>query len=427
MIHFEGDAPVGERSVSRRFRAQWSVAKAASKGWDVNATPDRRPLTILQLTPELNAGGVERGTLEIAQAVAAAGGRALVASAGGRLMGRLAGVGAEGVTLPLASKNPATLLLNARRLARLITREGVDIVHARSRAPAWSGLWAAERAGARFMTTYHGAYSESFPGKRAYNEVMARGDPVIAISHFIAELVMERHQTPPERLRVIPRGADLSVFNEARTTGARVAALANQWGVADDPRTVVLLPGRLTRWKGQTLFVEALALLKTRLGADAFQGVIVGGGAAEAPMGRFERELRAQIAAADLGDVVRLVGHCDDMPAAYQLSGYAVSASLEPEAFGRVAVEAQAMGVPVIAAAHGGALETVAAGETGWVFEPGSAEALADALAEALEQSREARRTMGLAAEARVRRRFSTEAMQNATLAVYAEAAGRGF
>ena len=387
----------------------------------------QRPLTILQLTPELNAGGVERGTLEIAQAVVAAGGRALVASAGGRLAARLRVHGAQSVILPLATKNPAQMLLNAARLTRLIRREGVDIVHARSRAPAWSGHLAARRTGVRFITTYHGTYSENFPGKKQYNAVMAKGDPVIAISEFIAAHVAARHGVPPERIEVIPRGADLAVFNEAKTSAARVGALAEAWGLADDLRPVFMLPGRLTRWKGQTLFLDALALLKARLGAEAFQGVLVGGEAAEGPMGKFERELRGRIAALGLQDVARLVGHCDDMPAAYRLAGYAVSASLEPEAFGRVAVEAQAMGAPVIAAAHGGAMETVVDGETGWRFEPGSAEALAAAMEHALGVSKERRRAMAEAGVALVRARFSVAAMQAATLAVYEKAAGRPF
>lgn len=386
-----------------------------------------RPLTILQLVPELNAGGVERGALEIAQAIKSAGGRAIVASADGRLATRLVQAGGESVIMPLASKSPATMMMNSFRIERLIRTEGVHLTHARSRAPAWSGYWATKRISGRFITTYHGAYSEGLPGKRLYNSVMAKGDPVIAISNFIAAHVQERHGVPPERIEVIPRGADTAVFDEQRTSPARVRALAGLWGLADDVRPVLMLPGRLTRWKGQTLFLEALAILKRRLGTDAFQGLIVGGGTPDAPMSKFEKELRRQIAQLGLADVARLVGHCDDMPAAYRLAAYAVSASLEPEAFGRVAVEAQAMGVPVIASGHGGAMETVVDRTTGWLFHPGSAEGLAVALKAALALSNDDRRRMGERARDHVRKNFSVAAMQERTLRVYEAAARRKF
>ncbi|MEL6977254.1 MAG: glycosyltransferase family 4 protein [Pseudomonadota bacterium] len=410
---------------------------------------ETRPLTILQLTPELNVGGVERGAVEIAQAVAAAGGRAIIASAGGRMETKLKAVGGESVVLPLAAKNPIVIERNAARLTQLIKDESVDIVHARSRAPAWSGYWAAQRSGAHFITTYHGAYSEGLPGKRAYNSVMAKGRPVIAISEFIADLVRTRHGTPPERIKVIPRGADLTIFDEAKLAPGRVSALARAWSVADDPRPVLMLPGRLTRWKGHEMFLTALGLLKERLGESGFQALIVGGersgwrARAEAPggggasavepgarrgdEGRFELELRAKCAALGLTDMVRFVGHCDDMPSAYRLAAMVISASLEPEAFGRVAVEAQAMGAPVIAAAHGGAMETVADGETGFLFEPGEPEALAEAMAYGLSLSKAHRRAMGEAGVTRVRNRFSVATMQASTLQVYQEVAGRVF
>ncbi|MEO1330920.1 MAG: glycosyltransferase family 4 protein [Pseudomonadota bacterium] len=375
------------------------------------------PPTVLQVTPRLNSGGVERGALEIAEAITAAGGRALIASEGGRLEPRLAEVGAELVRLPVASKNPLEIQRNVGRLAEAIRAQGVDLIHARSRAPAWSALGAARRTATPFVTTYHGVYNEGAPGKRFYNSVMARGDRVIAISEMIADLIWARHGVGMDRVRVIHRGADTRLFSADAVAPERVATLRAAWGLIEETRPIVLLPGRLTRWKGQTVFLEALAILRRR-GGPAALALLVGGDEGD---GAFHNELAAQIERLELGAEARLVGACEDMPAAYRLGDLAVSASTDPEAFGRVAVEAQAMGLPVIATAHGGALETVAAGETGWLVAPRSPEALAEALAEALGMAAEGRWAMSEAAVARARERFSVAAMQSSTLAVYRE------
>ncbi|HUF55318.1 MAG TPA: glycosyltransferase family 4 protein, partial [Thermohalobaculum sp.] len=317
----------------------------------------KRPLTVLQVVPSLVAGGVEQGTIEVAAAVVQAGGRAIVASAGGPLERRIRAVGAELVLMNAASKNPLDIVQNGWALARLIRDVGADVVHARSRAPAWSALMAARRTATPFVTTFHGAYSERLPLKHFYNSVMARGRPVIAPSRFIGELVAERYGTPPDRIVVIPRGADPRVFSEERVTGHRAVDLAQRWGLLDDTRPVVMLPGRLSRWKGGESVVEAAAILRELRGPD-FLVLLVGGETQEG----FEATLARRIDALGVGDIVRLCGHCSDMAAALKLASLVVSASIEPEAFGRVAVEAQAMGRPVIATDHGGAQETVVPG-----------------------------------------------------------------
>ncbi len=381
-----------------------------------------RPLTVLQVLPRLDLGGVERGALEIARAIVDAGGRAIVASQGGRLEGRLTGMGAETVTLPLASKNPLAIIANARRLAHLIRAQEVDVVHARSRAPAWSAWLAARRTGRPFVTTWHGVYSEKEPLKRLYNSVMCKGRPTIAVSQFVADLIRARHGLDPAHLVVIPRGADVAAFAEEQVGAERAIATARAWGIVEDPRPVAMLPGRLSKWKGQGDFIEAAALLKARRGPD-FLCLIVGedGGSGLA------QRLEARIAALGAADVARLVGPCDDMPAAYKLASVVVSASTDPEAFGRVAVEAQAMGRPVIATDHGGARETVAHGQTGWLYPPGDAQALAEALDKALSLDASARAHMGMAGRARVASRFTVAAMQRATLDIYETATGRSF
>lgn len=362
---------------------------------------------------------MERGTVEIAAAIAAAGGRALVASRGGRMEGALTRAGGVLIRLDVGAKSPLAIRRNARILADIARAEGVQIIHARSRAPAWAGWLAARETGLPFVTTWHGVYRENFPLKRLYNGVMARGRPTIAVSEFVAGLIRDRH--PRAEIVVIPRGADLAQFDASAISAERTAALASRWGLVEDPRPVVMLPGRLTRWKGQAHFVEAAARLKALRGAEDFLFLMVG----DDPDSAFGRELTRLIRARGVEGCAALAGHCDDMAAALKLSSVVVSASIEPEAFGRVAVEAQAMGRPVVAADHGGARETVEHGVTGWRYPPGDAQALAETVQQALGLDESARAHMAAAGRARVAQRFSAEAMRRATLEVYAGALAR--
>ena len=376
--------------------------------------PATRRATVLQVLPALGAGGgVERGTVEIAAAVAVAGGRALVASEGGAAVHELSRAGAEHVALPLASKNPLVMRANIGHLAQLIEGEGVDIVHARSRAPAWSAYYAARQTGRHFLTTFHGTYSAGNPLKRRYNAVMTRGERVIALSGFIAGHIHRVYGVPARRIRVIHRGVDLARFDPTQVGAERVVTLAREWRLPDGV-LVVMLPGRLTRWKGQAFFIEAIA----RLGRRDIRCLLVG-----SDQGRtgYRHELEALISRHGLNEVVRVVDHCDDMPAAYMLTDVVVSASTDPEAFGRVIAEAQALGRPVIASDHGGARETVIAGETGWLTPPGDADALGVAIGRVLDLGVAARKTLAEKAIAHVRRNFSKDAMCAKTLDVYDE------
>lgn len=370
--------------------------------------------TVLQVLPALGGGGVERGTVEMAQAIAAAGGVALVASAGGRMAPLVTAAGGRNVALPLDTKSPFGIWANAARLEQVIRAERVGILHARSRAPAWSAWLAARRTGAHFVTTYHGAYGEDFPVKRQYNAVMARGERVIAISRFIAALVQRRHGVDPARIRVIHRGVDAVAFDPAAIEQARIDRLAAAWRLPPG-RQVVMLPGRLARWKGQDVLVAALA----QLGRADVVGVLVGGDRQHPA-----QALRIADMATRLGVDVRIVGDCDDMPAALSLADVVVNASLKPEAFGRVVIEAQAMGRPVIATDHGGAVETIEQGTTGWRVPPNDAAALAAALAHALALPAEARAPLGARSRAAVLDRYTVQAMQAATLNVYREVLG---
>jgi glycosyltransferase involved in cell wall biosynthesis len=371
-------------------------------------------LNVLQVIPALNDGGAERTTLEVAEALVRAGGVATVASAGGRLESELAAVGGALARGPYGSKNPLVIRANADRLAACARSTGAQLIHARSRAPAWSALWAARRLGLPFVTTYHGFYQAGGPLKRLYNSAMARGDTVIANSAFTADHVRAEHPFASDRIVVIPRGVDLSRFDPATLDPDRAARLAAAWGLdPGDRRARILLPGRISRWKGQDVLIDALGVLRGR--GVATIGLCVGGADGRDAI---LDELRARAVAADLD--VRFPGSCADMPAAYSLADVVVCPSTQPEPFGRTAVEAQAMGAPVIAADHGGARETVAPGQTGWLVTPGDAGALADALQNALAMTDDRRIAMAAAARQRVVKHFSKESLQKATLDVYA-------
>jgi len=373
----------------------------------------RRKGAVLQVVPRLVTGGVERGTVDVAAALVAYGWKAVVASAGGPLVRELERAGAQHVTLPLASKNPFVMRANVDRLATLIRHLDIDIVHARSRAPAWSARFAAARTQTHFVTTFHNAYGRGSFLKHRYNAVMATGERVIAISQFVAEHAATVYGVPAERLRVIPRGVDLIRFDPDKMRPERMITLTKAWRLLDGA-PVVLLPGRLTRWKGQQVLIEAMARLKRR----DIQAVILGSGSA-----RYRRELEAAVARAGSSASFRFIDDCADIAAAYMLADVVVSASTSPEGFGRVIVEAQAMGRPVVATAHGGALETVIPGETGWLVPPGDADALAAALAEALDQNPETRLAMARRQIAHARAEFSSALMAARTLTVYEEVA----
>ncbi|WP_454760988.1 glycosyltransferase family 4 protein [Caulobacter segnis] len=377
--------------------------------------------TLLQVTPELETGGAEQTTIDVAHAVVAQGGKALVATKGGRMAARLEADGGRLAQMPAQSKNPLVMLGNAARLIDLIRREKVSLVHARSRAPAFSALWAAHATKVPFVATYHGVYNAKSDLKRWYNAVMTKGDLVIANSEYTRQHVIREHGIAPEKVVAIPRGVDLSRFEPGIVPATRIEALRKAWGVAPDERRLkVLLAGRLTRWKGQGLMIEAMKILKGR-GENRILLLLAGD-----DQGRksYRAELEAAIAAAGLEDAVKLVGHCDDMPAAYLLCDLAIAPSLEPEAFGRTAVEPQVMGRPVLASDHGATRETVSPAETGWLVPPGDASAWADALLHACEVGAAGRQTMGLAARTRARRLYSVDAMCEATLKVYAHILG---
>lgn len=383
--------------------------------------------TILQIIPDLDTGGAERTAVDIARGLTDVGARALVATEGGRLVAELQAKGGVWLPFPAADKNPLAMLLNVHKLVKLCRHEGVELVHARSRAPAWVALAATRMLKLPFVTTYHGSYASRSVVKTLYNSVMARGDVVIANSAYTADLILAKHGFARERIRVVNRGTDFSAFAPAAVGSERVQALRRAWGVEPHQR-IVLLPGRLTGWKGQRVLIEAARLMRD--GGDTDTAFILAGDA----QGRdgYVRDLDQLIAKAGLEGRVRRVGHCSDMPAALLCAAVVTVPSTEPEAFGRVAVEAQAMGAPVVVSDLGAVPETVLAPpqvdpgqRTGWRVPPGDAATLAASLAEALALRPSARDALAGRARLHVERHFSLDAMIADTLDVYCALLGR--
>ncbi len=391
-----------------------TVAQVITPGPVVkDGTPGSDGPTVLQVVPSLITGGVERGAVDMAAALTKAGGTAIIASEGGPLEYELQRIGATHIRLPLASKNPLVMNRNIARLKKVILANEVDIVHARSRAPAWSAYFAAKATGRHFVTTFHAPYNIGNALKRQYNAIMTRGERVIAISQFIAEHIEQNYKIERARVRVVQRGVDLQHFDPERVSAERVIKLATDWRLPDGV-PLVMLPGRLTRWKGQTILLDALKELRDL----DFCCALVG-----SDQGRtsYRQELERQILANDLAGRAFILDNCTDMAAAYMLSDVVVSASTDPEGFGRVVSEGQAMGRPVVASDHGGAREQVIPGTTGFLFESGNPSALATALRQALTLSAEERARLSKIAIERVQTLFSKDRMCAATLGIYNE------
>jgi glycosyltransferase involved in cell wall biosynthesis len=376
--------------------------------------------TILQIVPELDSGGAERAAIDIAEALAGVGVRALVATEGGRLISELQAKGGIAIRFPAATKNPFAMATNVPRLTQLLRSESVSLVHARSRAPAWVALAAARQVRVPLVTTFHGIYSGRSPIKLNYNSVMARGDVIIANSAFTAEHIAKLYPAARDRISVIYRGVDFRRFSAASVDPGRVRRLRDAWKIAPHEQ-IVLLPARMSERKGHRVLIEAARLLKAR--RDNLAVVFLGD---EGRPGSYIREIDRAIGKADLAGIVRRAGYCDDMPAAYLAASVVAVPSTEPESFGRAAVEAQAMGTPVVVSDLGGLRETslvpphvAPSRRTGWHVPSGSPTALAEALSEALSLGAAARD--GLAARARgfVQANFSLNRMCAETLALY--------
>lgn len=379
---------------------------------DFSGSAKKQPV-VMQIIPELGAGGAEQGCIDIAAELVRSGAKSIVVSSGGNRLHELARAGATHIDLPVHSKNPFVMWRNIGRIRALIQKYDVDIVHARSRAPAWSAWKACEGTKAKFMTTCHAPYNISGNTKRFYNSSIAKGERVIAISEYVAQYLKDNYTLEADRIRVVHRGVALEKFHPTAIIPMNLITLSSACRIPDGA-PIVLMPGRLTRWKGHTVLIEAMEKLAR---PDVFC-VMIG---ADQGRSEYRAELEQMIADKGLEGRVRIIDHCSDMPTAYMLATVVVSASTDPEGFGRVPIEAQAMGRPVIATNHGGARETIIRGETGWLVAPGNAQALADALRDALALTPQQRAILATRAMGHIAAHFTREKMADETLNVYAE------
>ena len=378
---------------------------------------------ILQIIPRLDSGGAEATTLEITKALTEAGGRSVVVSEGGKLSKSIIAAGGEIINAPVASKNPFIIYQNINRLARIAEEQNIDILHARSRAPAWSTFWAAKKIGKPYMATYHSKVHDKSKLKILYNSVMTRGVRVIANSKFTAARIRAIHKIASEKIAIIPRGCDPDRFDPARISNADIKQQRAAWRVQDG-EFVILCPARLTRWKGQMVLLDAVARLPGN-----FRLILTGDTSNKTGAeSRFVKELKARALEAGLSEKLVFAEHVANMPLAYAVADLAVLPSLDPEPFGRTAVEAQAANLPVIVSDAGGFRETVKEDDalydsdtnrTGWRVPPGDVDALADKLQTVTSLSHDALFAIGQAASLWVTENFTTEKMGAQTLQIY--------
>ena len=367
--------------------------------------------TIAQILPALVSGGVERGTVETAAAICKHGGRAIVISSGGPMVRHLDRMGIKHHTVDVHSKNPLRWPKIRSQLKDIFISEGVGLVHVRSRAPAWIALPVAASLGIATVSTVHGRFVARSVFKRHYNGKLLKTDHVIAISNYVKSVITSQFFGIEERLSVVHRGVDIDLFNPKNVNQARIVNFVDDLAVPEDV-PVIMLPARGTRWKGHHILLEALAAIKDL----PFICLMIGAGDGKQ---EFVNELVRFGQNLGLEGRFRLLPIVEDMPAAMMVADVVVMPSITPEPFGRVALEAQAMGRPIIAFDHGGAVESIIPGKTGWLANSGSVRSLADALAAALSLGPRQRQKLALAARHHIEENFSTDVMCAQTIKIY--------
>ncbi len=381
----------------------------------------QKKMVVMQILPALESGGVERGTIDVAKALKADGFTPIVVSRGGIMVYQLKEAKIDHIELDVASKNPIKIFSNIGKIKKLIEEYSVDIVHVRSRAPMWSAYYACKKTGAKLISTVHGTYSlkflfwKSFILKRLYNSVMLRADRVIVVSEFIKNYLVENYQSAisnlsPDKIKVIQRGADLEYFNLAKVSKNRIIDLSKKWNLPDDKK-IILMPARFTEWKGHEFLIESLSKVKNN-----FLCLMVG---SDHGHKIFRKKIEQKIINLDLQGRVKIAGVSKDMPVLYAISHLVICPSVRPEAFGRIAIEAQAMQRPIISTKIGGSLETVRDGETGFLVEVGDVSKMAELIDSVLSISDERAAEIGAAGRANVKDNFSNEKMCGDTLALY--------
>ena len=375
-------------------------------------------IKVLQVIPKLGYGGAETGCYDIAHYLPENNCESFIATSGGELLQFVDKKKVKVIRLPVNSKNPLLILFNSLVLIWIILYNNISIVHARSRAPAWSCYFATIITGRKFVTTFHGTYNFQNKLKKFYNSVMVKSDLIIAGSNFIFSHIKENYSKyfdVNKRLRVIFRGINVDYFDPTTKIESDEKKLLKQWEIEKDKK-IILLPGRLTSWKGQELFIEAINLVNIELGYEAFYAVILG-----SDQGRdlYKKKLIRQAEQFRMNKQVKFIDHCKDMALAYKISDIIVSASTEPEAFGRVAVEAQSMEKPIIASNIGGSNETVIDEKTGYLFEAGNAKELSQKILKVLYLDENTLKLIGTEGRKNIVKKFNVEKMCFSTYSEY--------
>ena len=375
-------------------------------------------LKVLQVIPKLGYGGAETGCFDIAHYLPENNCESFIVTSGGELLKFVDRKKVKIFKLPVQSKNPLLIFINSIILIGIILLNNISIVHARSRAPAWSCLIASKITGRKFVTTFHGTYNFKTNLKKFYNSVMVRSDLIIAGSNFIFSHIKENYSmylNYKKKFLVIFRGINVDYFDSSTTLENDEKKLLKQWDIEKDKK-IILLPGRLTSWKGHEVFIEAVNLTNIELGYEAFYTVILGN-----DQGRelYKKKLIRLSEQYRMSKQIRFIDHCKNMALAYKVSDIIVSASIEAEAFGRVSVEAQSMGKPIIASNIGGSKETVIDEKTGFLFESNDAKSLSKQILKVLNMDETSLKMMGIEARKNVTERFNVEKMCFSTYSEY--------
>ena len=375
-------------------------------------------LKVLQVIPKLGYGGAETGCFDIAHYLPENNCKSFIVTSGGELLKFVDRKKVKIFKLPVQSKNPLLIFINSIILIGIILLNNISIVHARSRAPAWSCLFASKLTGRKFVTTFHGTYNFKSNLKKLYNSVMVRSDLIIAGSNFIFSHIKEnysRYLNNKKKFLVIFRGINVDYFDSSTTLESDEKKLLKQWDIEKDKK-IILLPGRLTSWKGQEVFIEAINLINIEIGYEAFYAVILG-----SDQGRelYKKKLIRLSEQYRMSKQIRFIDNCKNMALAYKVSDIIVSASNEPEAFGRVSVEAQSMGKPIIASNIGGSNETIINEKTGFLFESNNAKSLSKQILRVLNMDETSLKTIGIEARKNATQRFNVEKMCFSTYSEY--------
>ena len=375
-------------------------------------------LKVLQVIPKLGYGGAETGCYDIAHYLPENNCESFIVTSGGELLKFVDKKKVKVITLPVHSKNPLLIIFNSLALIGIILFHNISIVHARSRAPAWSCFLASKLTGRKFVTTFHGTYNFNNNFKKFYNSVMVRSNLIIAGSNFIFSHIKEKYSKyldGEKKLRVIFRGINVDYFDPTTKMEEDEKKLLNKWEIKKEKK-IILLPGRLTSWKGQEIFIEAINLVNIELGYEAFNVVILGN-----DQGRdlYKKKLIRLTEQYRMKNQIRFIDHCKDMALAYKVSDIVVSASIEPEAFGRVAVEAQSMEKPIIASNIGGSNETIIDEKTGFLFESGNAKSLSQKILKVLNLDETLLKSVGAEGRKNIIQKFNVEKMCFSTYSEY--------